>query len=152
MKREPYTYRDDPAVPAFDDTKPIVIFDGECVLCSNGVQWMIARDLHGETKFAAIQAAVPRALYAHFGLDADAFDTFMVLADGEPHLRWRGLCAAGRLMPAPWKWLGALGRIVPDFIGNAIYDFIQRNRIGWFGARSTCLMPGDAIAHRFLSQ
>ena len=152
MTRVLYTYRDDPAVPAFDDTKPIVIFDGQCVFCSGGVQWMIARDPHGDAKFAAIQEPVSRALYAHYGIDADAFDTFMVLKDGKPYLRWRGLCAAGRLMPAPWKWLGALGRIVPEFVGNAIYDFIQRNRIGWFGARSTCLVPGEATPHRLLLQ
>ncbi len=149
-KPQPFTYRNDPNVPPFDDTKPLVIFDGECVLCSSGVQWMIARDPKGETRFAAIQEPVPRALYAHYGLDAQAFDTFMVLKDGTPYLRWRGLCAAARLMPAPWKWLGALGRIAPDFIGDPIYDFIQRNRIGWFGARDTCFMPDAASARRFL--
>ncbi len=146
-----YAYRDDPSVPSFDDSKPLVIFDGECVLCSGGVQWMIARDPRGETKFAAIQEPVPRALYAHYDLDADAFDTFMVLMEGRPYLRWRGICAAGRLLPAPWSWLGALGRIVPDFIGNRIYDLVQRNRIGWFGARSTCFIPDSTMRRRFLS-
>lgn len=150
MKSAPYTYRADPNVPPFADSHPLVIFDGECVLCSGGVQWMIARDPKGETRFAAIQEPVPRALYAHYGLDAEAFDTFMVLADGQPYLRWRGLCAAAHLMLAPWKWLGSFGRIVPDFIGDPIYDFIQRNRIGWFGARETCFMPDAASARRFL--
>lgn len=82
--------RNDSTVPPFDDSKPIVIFDGNCVLCSSGVQWMLARDPDGDATFAAIQEPVPRALYGHFGLDADAFDTFMVLKDGVPHLRWRG--------------------------------------------------------------
>jgi len=145
-----YTYRADPNVPSFDDAHPLVIFDGECVLCSNGVQWMLARDPDGDTRFAVIQEPVPRALYVHYGLDADAFDSFMVLTEGQPYLRWRGLCAAGRLLPAPWKWLGSLGRIVPDVIGDPVYDFIQRNRIGWFGARKTCFAPDQASAHRFL--
>ena len=30
---EAYSYRNDPAVPAFPDERPIVIFDGNCVLC-----------------------------------------------------------------------------------------------------------------------
>ena len=51
---EAYSYRNDPSVPAFDDSRPLVIFDGECVLCSNGIQWMFARDPKGVTKFAVI--------------------------------------------------------------------------------------------------
>ncbi|MHA7871565.1 MAG: thiol-disulfide oxidoreductase DCC family protein [Hyphococcus sp.] len=145
-----YSYRDDSSVPAFDDSKPLIIFDGECVLCSSGVQWMIARDPKGDTVFAVIQDAVPRALYHHYGLDPDAFDTFMVLKDGVPHLRWRGVLAAARLMPAPWRWLGQAGRIIPDFIGDAIYDWVQRNRIGWFGARDACFAPDNALQQRFL--
>lgn len=147
---KPYSYRRDPNVPPFDDTYPLIIFDGECVLCSSGVQFMMKRDPKGDTKFAVIQDALPRALYEHYGLDADAFVTFMVLADGAPHLRWRGVCKAARLMPAPWKWLGAMGRVVPDFIGDAVYNFVQRNRIGWFGARDECLAPDAATRNRFL--
>ncbi|GJL93449.1 thiol-disulfide oxidoreductase DCC family protein [Hyphococcus sp.] len=146
-----YSYRTDPNVPSFNDSHPLLIFDGECVLCSSGVQWMIERDPQGDTKFAAIQEPVPRGLYVHYGLDPKEFDSFMVLADGQPYLRWRGVCAAGRLLPAPWKWLGAAGRLIPDFIGDAIYDFIQRNRIGWFGKRDACMMPDDLMRSRFLT-
>jgi hypothetical protein len=30
--REAYSYRADAAVPAFPDDKPIIVFDGKCVL------------------------------------------------------------------------------------------------------------------------
>lgn len=146
----PYSYRSDPAVPDFDDGAPLVIFDGLCVLCSAGVHWMLERDPHGTTRFAAIQQDVPRALYAHYGLDAERFDTFMVLADGKAHTKWAGICAAARTLPAPWRWLGALGRLVPRVIGDRIYDYVQRNRIGWFGARSQCLRPDAGSKPRFL--
>lgn len=149
-KFKPYSYRHDTSVPSFDDSKPLIIFDGYCVLCSSGVQWMMARDPEGETVFAAISHEVPHALYRHYGLDAEAFDTFMVLVNGVPHLRWRGVCAAARLMPAPWKWLGSLGRFVPGFIGDALYDFVQRNRINWFGAREACYAPQPQTRKRFL--
>ena len=145
-----HSYRADPLVPKFDDSAPLIIFDGLCVLCSTGVQWMLARDPHGTSKFAAIQQDIPRALYQHYSLDADAFDTFMVLANGVPHTRWAGTLAAARAMPAPWRWLGTIGRIVPNFIGNPLYDWVQRNRIGWFGSRSVCLMPSADQTKRFL--
>ncbi|WDI30800.1 DCC1-like thiol-disulfide oxidoreductase family protein [Hyphococcus flavus] len=152
MQPEKYSYRDDPNVPPFDDSKPLIIFDGVCVLCASGVQFMMKHDRQGETRFAVIQDALPRALYKHYDLDADTFDTFMVLADGVPHLRWRGVCKAARLMPAPWKWLGALGRLVPGVIGDAVYDFVQRNRIGWFGSRDVCFVPDAETKKRFLAR
>ena len=146
-----YSYRSDPTAPRFDDSVPLIIFDGKCVLCSSGVQWMISHDSDGATRFAAIQEPVSQALYNHYGLDADAFDTFMVLVDGVPHLRWDGMLAAGKLLPGGWKVIAALGRMIPNFIGDRLYDFVQRHRIGWFGARETCLVQVVEMQSRFLS-
>lgn len=145
-----HSYLADPAVPPFDDSQPIVIFDGLCVLCSTGVDWMLKRDPNGTSRFATIQQVVPRALYRHYGLDADRFDTFMVLENGVPNTKWAGVLAAARTLPQPWHALGVIGRAIPGFIGNPLYDWIQRNRLGWFGSRATCRRPTPAETHRFL--
>ena len=147
---EPYSYRADPSVPPFDDAAPLVIFDGHCVLCARGVQWMLARDPDGTSRFAAVQEPIPQALYRHYGLDAERFDTFMVLVGGVPHLRWAGTLAAARTMPAPWRWLGQIGRVVPNAIGDRIYDLVQRNRIRWFGSRDVCFRPDARQSDRVL--
>ncbi len=152
MTRAPYSYRADPTVPRFDDSAPLIIFDGHCVLCSSGVQWMLERDPKGTSRFAAVQSAIPQAIYRHYGLDAETFDTFMVLWNGVPYTRWAGTLAAARTMSAPWRWLGQVGRIVPGFIGDRLYDWVQRNRIGWFGAREQCFMPSAEERARFLDE
>jgi predicted DCC family thiol-disulfide oxidoreductase YuxK len=149
MPTEPYSYRSDPTVPAFDDTQPLIIFDGLCVLCSTGVQWMLRRDPNGATRFAAIQEPVPQALYRHYGLDAQRFDTFLVLVDGVPQIKWAGALAAARTLPAPWRWLGTAGRLVPNLVGDPLYDWVQRNRLIWFGRRETCLVPSAPQRARF---
>lgn len=151
MEPTPYSYRADRNVPAFDDRAPILIFDGLCVLCSSGVQTMLKRDPHGTTRFAAIQEPIPQALYAHYGLDAARFDTFMVLSQGVPHIKWAGVLAAARTLPAPWGWTGTLGRIIPSVIGDKIYDWVQRNRLGWFGSRAACFLPKTAQRTRMLT-
>lgn len=38
--REARSYRADAAVPAFPDDKPIIVFDGNCVLCSRFRAWL----------------------------------------------------------------------------------------------------------------
>jgi len=149
MSAARFSYRNDPAVPAFDDSAPLIVFDGHCVLCSSGVQWMLARDPNGTTRFAAIQDPVAHAIYRHFGLDPVRFDTFLVLADGEAYTRWSAALRAARTLPAPWRWLGIAGRIVPPAVGDRIYDWVQRNRLAWFGARKTCFLPGPAETRRF---
>lgn len=150
MTPAPYSYRTDPAVPNIDDSRPLIIFDGHCVLCSSGIDWMLKRDPRGSTRFAAIQQPVPQALYRHYGLDAGRFDTFMVLDNGVPYTKWHGVLAAARTLPQPWRALGHAGRIVPGVIGDPLYDWVQRNRLRWFGTRTTCRMPNAAEAHRFL--
>jgi predicted DCC family thiol-disulfide oxidoreductase YuxK len=65
-------------------------------------------------------------------------------------VKWAGALAAARTLPAPWRWLGAVGRLVPDRIGDRIYDWVQRNRIGWFGARETCFVPDERMRARML--
>jgi len=150
MLPKAYSYRDDPTVPAFDDSRPLIIFDGLCVLCSSGVQWMLDRDPAGQSQFAVIQDALPTALYRHYNLDAEAFDTFMVLSKGLPYTKWAGVMAAAQTMPQPWRGLGFAGRIVPAVIGDRMYDWVQRNRLSWFGSRGTCRRPSDAERRRFL--
>lgn len=145
-----HSYRADASVPPFDDSAPLIVFDGHCVLCSRGVQWMLARDPHGTTRFAAVQEPIPQALYRHYGLDAERFDTFMVLVDGVPYLRWAGTLAAARTMPPPWRWLGQAGRIIPSFIGDRIYNLVQRNRIRWFGRHDSCFRLDDRQSRRVL--
>lgn len=145
-----YSYRTDTTVPDFDDSRPLLIFDGMCVLCSGGVQFMMRHDRSGTCSFATIQHPVPQALYQHYGLDATRFTTFMVLADGIPHTKWRGLLAAAKLMGGVWKFLGFVGGLLPSALGNLIYDVVQNNRLQWFGARTSCYMPSQAERERYL--
>ena len=151
MDHQPYSYRNDPSIPPFDDGTPIIIFDGMCVLCSTGVQWMLARDTAGSSRVAAIQDPIPQALYRHFGLNAETFDTFMVLSDGVATTKWAGVLAAARTLPPPWRWLAYFGCAVPNVTGDPVYDWVQRNRFRWFGRRQTCLRPDAADNRRFLS-
>lgn len=136
-------------LPADLDT-PIIIFDGTCVLCSRGVQWMLDRDPHGVSRFGAVQSPTGEALYRHFGLDPAAFDTFLVVSGGRAYTKWRGVAMAARTMPAPWRQLGALASWVPSFIGDRLYDIVQRNRISWFGRHDRCYVPNTNEKRRLV--
>ena len=81
MTRPPYGYRDDPQVPRFDDSRPLFVFDGVCVLCSGGASWIMRRDRGARIAFTPAQGALGQALYRHYGLALD--DTYLFVADGQ---------------------------------------------------------------------
>ena len=53
-----------------------------------------------------------------------------------------------RAIGGGWRGLSVFGSIVPRFIRDAMYRFVARRRIGWFGTADACSLPGEAS--RFL--
>src|SRR5690348_8264729 len=69
--REPYSYRRDPLVPSFRDDRPIIVFDGLCVLCSGWAQFVLRHDTRGKYRLLAAQSPLGRSLYVHYGLNPE---------------------------------------------------------------------------------
>jgi predicted DCC family thiol-disulfide oxidoreductase YuxK len=133
----PHSYREDPAVPGFDDTRPLFVFDGHCALCSTGVRWLMAADQVGRVRFTSGQGPLGSALYRHYGLELDT--TFLLIDGGHC-----GGMSAGvlRLLPViggPWRLLEVM-RILPEAWRDALYRVIARNRYRWFGRREHCVL------------
>ena len=78
----PYSYRSDPRVPPFPDDRPIFIFDAYCVLCSRWVELVLRYDRAGRFRLLSAQSALGRALYVHYGLDPENYETNILLIDG----------------------------------------------------------------------
>jgi len=70
-----YSYRDDAGVPAFDDSRPLVVFDGACVLCSGFARHVLRQDAAGRFLLTATQMSLGAALMRHYGLDPDNPET-----------------------------------------------------------------------------
>jgi predicted DCC family thiol-disulfide oxidoreductase YuxK len=81
ISNKPYSYRDDPSVPQFDDSRPLFVFDGNCVLCSGGASWLMRADHEGKIAYTPAAGDLGAALYRHYGLELD--DTYMILVRGE---------------------------------------------------------------------
>jgi len=57
----PSSYRTDPAAPSFPDDRPIIVFDGHCVLCSRFARLVLRRDRAG--RFRLLPAPIRDAAY-----------------------------------------------------------------------------------------
>jgi len=145
-----FSYRDDPAVPGFPDEDPVLIFDGECVMCSRTALFVLKHERRQRCRFLAAQSPLGQSLYKHYGLEAGDFETNILLLDGLPHLRSDAAIRVLVLMGFPWS-IGGLFRLVPKSWRNRFYNLVARNRFRVFGRRDQCYMPTPESAHRFLS-
>ena len=133
----PYAYRNDPAVPAFDDSRALFVFDGTCVLCSGGASWLM-RQARGETvRFASAQTLLGQALFRHFGLDPD--ETYLLVEGGRGWHRSDGYLRLCAVLGGPWRLLRATA-IVPRPLRDWVYDQVARNRYRWFGRAEQCAL------------
>lgn len=149
MAHHAYSYRDNPNIPDFDDSQPIIVFDGHCALCSNWVQFILRRDPHKRFNFLLAQSPLGEAIYGHYRLKPKDYETNLLIENGHIRAKSDGSLAMFQILGWPWK-VAALFRIIPTALRDMIYDLIARNRIKWFGARQSCYLPHDDVKTRFL--
>lgn len=128
--RPPFSFRDDPSVPEFDDGHPLFVFDNVCVLCSGGVSFLMRLKAASQIRFTSAQDDLGHALYRHYGMDMD--ETYLFIAEGRAYAMSDGYLALAREMGGAWR-LAALAKILPRSVRDAIYGLIARNRYKWFG-------------------
>jgi predicted DCC family thiol-disulfide oxidoreductase YuxK len=148
--RPPFSYRADPAVPPFADDKPIIIFDGYCTLCSGWAAFVLRHDREGKYRLLSAQSPLGHALYVHYGLDPQDYETNILIENG---LAWFKSESSIRMVEGlglPWK-LAAIFRILPLAWRDRLYETIARNRLKWFGKRATCYRPDPKFADRFIA-
>lgn len=148
--RPAHSYRDDPAVPAFPDDKPIIVFDGHCVLCSGWARFVVRHDPGGRFRLLAAQSRLGDALYRHYGLDPVEFETNLLLQDGRAFVQADGLVRMAVGLGAPWS-AAALLRVLPRAWQDRLYELLARNRFRLFGRLEACYLPSPAEAGRFLA-
>jgi predicted DCC family thiol-disulfide oxidoreductase YuxK len=146
---KPYSYRDDPAVPRFADDHPILIFDGYCALCSGFAQFVLRHDHAVQFRLLSAQSALGRALYVHYGLDPQDYETNILITDGQAWFKSEGSIRILERLGRPWS-LAARFRILPRPVRDRCYEFIARNRLRFFGKRATCYVPSARERAHFL--
>jgi predicted DCC family thiol-disulfide oxidoreductase YuxK len=147
--RRAYSYRGDPAVPEFPDQHPIIIFDGYCALCSGFAQFVLKHDRAARYRLVTAQSRLGRALYVHYGLDPQDYETNILIIDGVAYFKSEGSIRIAEGLGLPWS-LAAGFRILPQPVRDRLYEFIARNRLRFFGKRATCYAPDAGARARFI--
>ena len=148
--REPYSYRQDAAVPRFADDRPIIIFDGHCALCSGWARFVLRHDRRGLYRLLPAQTPLGRALYLHYGLDPEDYETNILLADGVAWFKSEGSIRMAEGLGLPWS-AARVFRVQPLKLRDRLYQSVARNRLRLFGRRGVCYLGEPGLEDRFLT-
>jgi len=138
-----YSWRDDPTVPAFPDDRPLVLFDGDCALCSGWARTVLKRDGARLFRLAPVQSPLGRALMVHHGLDPDDPSTMLLLEDGRAFGKTEGSIRVASRLGWPYR-ATVLLRLIPGGLRDAVYDQIARRR-RLIPGRRWCAMPAPDL-------
>ena len=127
-----------------------MIFDGDCVLCSGTVQFVLRHERDETMSFATTQSAAGRELAERNGVSVADLDlTFVLVEDGQVWRRSDAAVRVARHLATPWRWLAVL-RLVPRPLRDLAYSAIARRRYRLFGRREACFLPAPSQRRRFL--
>lgn len=149
MDRTAYSYRQDPNVPNFDDTHPIVFMDGDCVLCTASARLIVRFDRAGEFRICPVQTATGRAILTHYDLEPDDPESWLYLVDGEAYGSMDAMIRAGARLGRV-GWLLQPLRLLPRTVQDWLYRRIALHRIRLFGRTDICSIPDPALRSRLM--
>lgn len=128
---------------------PVVVFDGECVLCSGFFRFLLRHDHDRRFRFVVAQSPLGDQLYQALGLSIEDYETNLVIIGGRVHTKARAFAAAMRTLGWPWRGLAVTGW-PPAWMTGPLYTLIARNRYRWFGRHDSCMIPDADLRARFL--
>ena len=136
----PFSYRDDVSVPDFPENRPLIVFDGVCVLCTGFARFILSHDRKQQFLLTTAQAELGQALFRHYNLDPVNFETNLLIVEGLAFGKLKGFAEIMTLLGGPWRLLSVL-KYIPKSPGDWIYDHIAQNRYQLFGRHENCMIP-----------
>lgn len=128
---------------------PLIVFDGECVLCSAQAQFVLRHDRARRFRLTTAQGELGQALYRRLGLPSEVYETMLLIEDGRALTHSDAALGVARGLGWPWR-LAAMLRIVPRGWRDRLYRIVADNRYRWFGRRQVCWRPTADVADRVL--
>jgi len=125
----------------------LYVFDGQCLLCSRLVGFLVKRDRNQCLKLATAQSAAGRAEYISIRLDPDAMETAILRIGDRTWVNLDLFIEGLALCGWPWKAARFL-HILPRSFSDWLYRRIANNRKRF--NHGICPMPTPEIRARLI--
>ena len=116
----------------------IVLFDGDCNLCSSSVQFIINRDQKDLFRFASIQSEVGVGLIDQYNIDIHKNDSIILIQKKD--VKYRSLAVLNILLHLKTFWrIFLVFHIIPKPIRDMLYNIIAKKRFFCSPIMYSCL-------------
>jgi len=127
----------------------IVLFDGNCGVCSRTVQFIIRRDPEANFKFLALESPLASELLEKGKFSAETDSIVLINRDGHYEDRSDAVLSILSRLKGPSRFLSVF-RFVPKYIRDFAYATFAKHRYKIFGENTACLLPSKELQDRFL--
>ena len=128
----------------------VMLYDGDCNLCSGGVRFIAERSEKSLLAFSAMQSESARETLREIGGMREINETLLVLTHSGVLRRSDAVLYLLEEMNAPWPQLARVVRIVPAAIRDGVYSLVAKNRYRVLGRRGECMLQLSGLERRFL--
>ncbi len=136
--------------PGVSATDMVVLFDGECVMCSSGAQALIRFDKRRRFKLGTVQSPEGQRILAWHGLPTESFDTFILSEGPRLYVRSSAYVRIVARLQFPWN-LASIIWVIPRPLRDWLYDKIAQNRFRFFPKREQCIVLTQDHKDRLIS-
>jgi predicted DCC family thiol-disulfide oxidoreductase YuxK len=135
-------------MPEIWEQKHIVFFDGECGVCNFWVQWILERDKNDQFMFASLQSDFGQKFLSERGLETKLFNTLYLWKPHQYYLiKSKAVLKIANLLGGIYN-ISIIGRLVPTFISDKIYNKISENRMKLSAQK--CFLPDQHQKKKFI--
>ena len=128
--------------------KHIVFFDGDCGVCNFWVQWILKRDHNNRFLFASLQSDFGQRFLTERKLNTEVFNTLYLWKPNHYYLeKSNAVLQIANILGGIYK-LSVIGKIIPRFFSDTIYDLISKNRMKL--ANQKCYLPTPDERKKFI--
>ena len=127
-------------IPEGNPTKPVLLYDGMCNLCSKIIVWLALKDRYNSIMLMPFQDEKASA----YELDSSAENSVAFVApNGQKFVRSNAVLMVLKTLGGGWYLLWFLIYIVPKPLRDWLYNLVAKSRYKWFGVRESCYYPKD---------
>ena len=126
------------------DKRPVILFDGVCVLCNSAVDFMLQWDVEGEFRLSALQSTAGQRLLLRCGRKADDISSIVLVEKDKHYIKSESVLRIASKLSNPLPFLAIFGLPVPLFVRDRVYELVADNRYSILGKKDSCrMMPKD---------
>lgn len=139
------------------EQSPLVIFDGACLLCNTGMQFIVERDPGARFRFATLQSELGRRLADRAHVSGGTAATMLVFEADAIYQRSDAVLRVARhLGRTPFErfvfgLVSRIGSWCPRVVRDFVYDRVSQNRYRFGSDSETCWLASEDLRRRIAS-